>query len=61
VDLVDCDVEVQIIGVVMNRADPLMLAKAQSLTEVRLDRLQGFWVGFLARAKTHDQMIRSSV
>jgi hypothetical protein len=57
VDLVDCDVEMQIIGVVMNGADPLMLAKAQSLAQARFDGSQGFRLGFLAGAKAHDQMI----
>jgi hypothetical protein len=56
VNLVDGDMDVQVVGVVVNGTDPLMIAVPESLANSRLDSLQGGFVG-LVGAKADNQVI----
>jgi hypothetical protein len=57
VNLVDGDVDVQVVGVVVNGTDTLMLAEAKPRADAFLNRPQGIGAGLFAGPEADDQVI----
>ena len=57
VNLVDRDVDVQVVGVVVDGADALVFAETDDGADALFDGLQGRGVGFLAGREGNDQVI----
>ncbi len=57
VDFIDRQVKMHIVGVMVQDADALMLAKSESLTDSGLNRSHGRSGGHFSRPETDDEMI----
>ena len=56
-DFIDGQMQMHVVGVMVQDAHPLMLAEPQSLTDSGFDRTQSLRRGPLPRPETHDEMI----
>ena len=57
-DFIDRQMQMHIVGVMVQDAHPLMCAESQSVTDARFDRAQRLGRGQLTRPETDDQMVR---